>query len=187
MSQGRPDEGPLSRPGPIERRAWVEGAADTLIPGRFRRYREQILYLAVGAWNTLFGYANFVVLYYLFNDVTSYAVIIVTSYVLSIANAYIGYRYVVFRSHGSVLRELPRFSIVYLVTMAVNLVFFPLALTVFPVNAYVVQAVFAAGVVVASYLGHKHFSFGGGPHGFQGQGNGDERQSRPQSPVPGGK
>jgi len=25
------------------------------MPSRFRRYREQILYLAVGDWNTLFG------------------------------------------------------------------------------------------------------------------------------------
>jgi hypothetical protein len=55
MSEGRPDAGPPSQPGPIERRAWVERSADRLIPRRFRRYREQILYLAVGGWNTLFG------------------------------------------------------------------------------------------------------------------------------------
>jgi putative flippase GtrA len=146
----------------FERRQWVERTADRLIPRRLIRYREQLLYLAVGAWNSLFGYGVFVVLYYFLNALTNYAVIIVTSYVISIANAYVGYRYLVFRSRGNVLRELPRFSAVYLVTMAVNLIFFPLALKALPVNAYVVQAIFAVGVVVASYLGHKYFSFRGG-------------------------
>lgn len=161
-------------------RLWVERAADRLIPARLRRYREQILYLAVGGWNTLFGYAVFVVLYALLGGVTSYAVIIVASYVVAIANAYVGYRYVVFRSHGKVLHELPRFSFVYLVTMVVNLVFFPLALRVLPVNGYLVQAVFTIGVVIVSYLGHKHFSF------RKGQGNAGRRETSNQEPDPGG-
>jgi putative flippase GtrA len=147
------------------RRLWVQHAADRLIPCRFQRYREQLLYLAIGAWNTLFGYGVFAVLYYLLNGALSNAVIIVLSYMVSIANAYLGYRYVVFRSHGRVLYELPRFSIVYLVTMAVNLIFFPLASRALPVNAYVIQAVFTAGVVVASYVGHKYYSFGAGARG----------------------
>jgi putative flippase GtrA len=146
----------------LKRRVWVERTADRLIPRRLMRFREQLLYLAVGAWNSLFGYAVFVVLYYFLHGLTNYAIIIVTSYVIAIANAYVGYRYLVFRSRGSVVRELPRFSAVYLVTMAVNLIFFPLALKALPVNAYVVQAIFAVGVVAASYLGHKYFSFRGG-------------------------
>jgi putative flippase GtrA len=163
----------LDQAGAHTRRVWVEAVFDRLIPSRLKRYREQIQYLAVGAWNTLFGYGCFVVLYYAFHSVTSYSVIIVASYVISIANAYVGYRYVVFRSHGSVLRELPRFSVVYLITMAVNLVFFPLALRALPLNAYVIQALFTAGVVIVSYLGHKYFSFGAEGHG---QGMGGRRE-----------
>lgn len=142
------------------RRVWVEHAADCLIPRGLPRYREQFLYLAVGAWNTLFGYAVFAVLYYFLHGSASNSVIIVMSYVISIANAYLGYRYIVFRSHGRVLRELPRFSAVYVLTMVVNLIFFPLALETLPGSAYLVQAIFTAGVVVASYLGHRYFSFG---------------------------
>ena len=82
-----------------------------------------------------------------------------TSYVVAILNAYVGYRYVAFRSHGSVLHELPRFSAVYLATMVVNLVFFPVALRLFPASPYLVQAAFMFGVVVVSYLGHRYFSF----------------------------
>ena len=131
-----------------------------MVPAPLRKYREQIHYLVVGGWNTLFGYACFALLYFLFGGFFPYFVIIVASYVVAIANAYLGYRYVVFRSRGTVLRELPRFSLVYLVTMCVNLVFFPLAMRVLPVSAYAVQALFTVGVVVASYFGHKYFSFG---------------------------
>ena len=77
--------------------------ADRFIPRPLMRYREQVLYLAVGGWNTLFGYAVFATLYYLVGDVVGYGVVIVVSYVVAILNAYVGYRYVAFRSHGSVL------------------------------------------------------------------------------------
>jgi putative flippase GtrA len=118
-----------------------------------------VLYVAVGGWNTLFGYGVFAILYFLAGDVLGFAVIIVASYLLAILNAYVGYRYVAFRSHASIVRELPRFSAVYLATMVVNLAFFPIALQVLPLSPYLVQALFMLGVVVVSYLGHRHFSF----------------------------
>jgi putative flippase GtrA len=187
MNEGRPHARPPSRTGSNGRRSRVERTADRLIPGRFQRYREQILYLAVGGWNTVFGYLNFVVLYYVLQARLPVMVILIISYAISIANAYICYRYIVFRSRGSVSREMPRFTSVYLVALAANLVILPLALRWLPLSVYVVQALFTVAVVVLSYLGHKYFSFRGGSHGAQGQGNGDQRQSRPRSPAPGGE
>jgi putative flippase GtrA len=116
----------------------------------------------VGTWNTLFGYGVWAVLQYMLHPYLNYLFIIVLSYPIAIANAYVCYRYIVFRSHGSVLRELPRFSSVYLLTMAANLVALPFLLRVLPFNLYVIQALFTAAVVVASYVGHKFFSFRGG-------------------------
>jgi putative flippase GtrA len=144
------------------RRARVEGAVDRIVPSSLGRYREQLLYLAVGAWNTLFGYGVWAVLEYLLHPYLNYLVIVVLSYPIAIANAYVCYRYLVFRSHGSVARELPRFSSVYLLTMVANLVALPFLLRVLPFNLYVVQGIFTGLVVIASYLGHKFFSFRGG-------------------------
>jgi len=126
------------------------------------RYREPVAYLLVGAWNTLFGYALFALLFYLLGAHQHVDVILVLSYALSIANAYIGYRYVVFRSTGSMARELPRFITVYAVTLAANLVVLPLALRALPWSAYVVQGLFTAVIIMLSYFGHKYFSFRGG-------------------------
>ena len=151
----------MSGPRPTGRRARLEGAVDRWVPRSLGRYREQLLYLAVGAWNTLFGYGVWALLQYLLHPYLNYLVIVVLSYPIAIANAYLCYRYLVFRSRGSVVRELPRFASIYLLTMAANLVALPFLVRLLPFNLYVIQAMFTALVVVASYLGHKFFSFRG--------------------------
>ena len=139
-------------------------------PARFYlRRREQLLYLVVGGWNTVFGYAVWAVMQLLLGGFLHYLVIVVLSWPIAVLNAYLGYRYIVFRSHGSVLRELPRFSTVYFLTLLVNLALLPIALQVLPLNIYVVQACFAVMVVIGSYLGHKYYSFRGGRHGADGE------------------
>ena len=146
----------------VSRRAAVERTVDRMVPRPLHRYREQLLYLAVGAWNTLFGYAVWALLQTLLHAYVSYLLIIVLSYPIAIANAYTCYRYIVFRSHGRILTEIPRFSSVYLVTMVANLVALPVLLRTLPFGIYVTQALFTMLVVIISYLGHKFFSFRGG-------------------------
>jgi putative flippase GtrA len=123
------------------------------------RRREQVLYLVVGGWNTVFGYGVWALLQYLLGAHLHYLVIVALSWPIAVLNAYCGYRVLVFRSQGSVLRELPRFSVVYLAALAVNLALLPVALAVLPFTIYLVQALFTALVVVGSYLGHRYFSF----------------------------
>jgi putative flippase GtrA len=132
-------------------------------PVRFYlRRREQVLYLVVGGWNTVFGYGVWALMQYLLGDYLPYLVVLVLAWPMNVLNAYLGYRYIVFRSRGPVLKELPRFSFVYLVALVVNLALLPVALRMMPFNIYVVQALFLGVVVVCSYLGHKYFSFRGG-------------------------
>jgi putative flippase GtrA len=77
-----------------------------------------------------------------------------------VLNAYLGYRLVVFRSRGSILRELPRFSLVYVVSLVIGLIALPIALNVLPFNIYEVQALLTIAVIIGSYVSHKYFSFG---------------------------
>jgi putative flippase GtrA len=136
----------------------THSALGPLVRFYFRR-REQILYLAVGGWNTVFGYGVWAVLQYLLGGYVHYLVVVVLSWPLAVLNAYVGYRFVVFHSHGPLLTELPRFSLVYLATLVANLALLPVALNALPFSIYVIQALFTTGVVVVSYLGHKYFSF----------------------------
>ena len=128
----------------------------------YARRREQILYLVFGGWNTLFGYGIWALLQYALGERLPYLAIVVLAWPIAVLNAYVVYRYFVFRSRGPIVREFPRFSLVYLATLLVNLALLPVALRVLPFNIYVVQALFLAVVVVCSYLGHRYFSFGSG-------------------------
>jgi putative flippase GtrA len=134
------------------------------LPRFYFDHREQLLYLVVGGWNTVFGYGIWALLQYLLGDHLHYLVVVVLAWPIAVVNAYLGYRFIVFRSRGSVLRELPRFSLVYLSTLIANVLLLPVALNVLPFSIYAVQALFTAAVVVVSYLGHKYYSFGGGRH-----------------------
>jgi putative flippase GtrA len=130
------------------------------VPVRFYfRRREQLLYLAVGGWNTVFGYGAWALMQFLLGGYLHYLVVIVLAWPIAVLNAYLGYRHIVFRSRGPVLKELPRFSLVYLATLLVNLALLPVALHVLPFSIYLVQALFTGVVVVCSYLGHKYYSF----------------------------
>jgi putative flippase GtrA len=143
----------------------LDGLRDHRALGRpvrfyFRR-REQLLYLVVGGWNTVFPYGVWALLQYLLGDHVHYLVVVLISWPIAVLNACLGYRYVVFRSRASVFREFPRFSLVYLITLLANLALLPVALRVTPLNIYVVQALFTGMVVICSYLAHKYYSFGG--------------------------
>jgi len=135
-------------------------------PGRLefvRRRREQGLYLVVGAWNTLFGYGEWALLQFLLHDDLPYLVILVLAWPLAVLNAYLCYRRFVFRSRGSMRKELPRFSLVYVATLIGSLAALPFLLRTLGLSIYVTQAGYTAVVVVLSYLAHKFFSFGGRP------------------------
>ena len=150
------------------------------------RRREQLLYVVVGVWNTLFGYGVFALLYHLLHDVAGVPRIpgsmsaLVLASAIGIANNYVLYRVIVFRSHGAVRRELPRFLVVYLVALAVNLVVLPLALHELPFDVYAVQAVYTVAVVVTTYVANKYFSFAPAPRAGRGPGapNGSTGVSR---------
>lgn len=129
------------------------------------RQREQILYLIVGLWNTLFGYAAFALLYHALHDTAGVSKIpasmtaLVVATILGVVNNYVLYRTIVFRSHGAVRRELPRFLVVYAIVLAVNLVVLPVALRELPFSAYAVQAAYTVAVVISTYVANKYFSF----------------------------
>ncbi len=135
------------------------GALGLAVRFYFRR-REQLLYLVVGGWNTMFGYAVWALLQSLLGDHLHYLVIVVLAWPIAVLNAYLGYRLIVFRSRGSMIREFPRFALVYVVSLVVGLVLLPIGLALLPLSIYVVQALLTVLVIVGSYLSHRYYSFG---------------------------
>lgn len=126
----------------------------------YYEHKQKIDCLVVGAWNTLFGYGAFLALYYLFANRVHYLVLLVLSNVISITNAYIGYKIFVFKTRGNYLREYARFYLVYGFIMLLNLMLLPLGVELFRLPPPIVQGGFTFFNVFLSFWGHKHFSFG---------------------------
>jgi putative flippase GtrA len=122
--------------------------------------REQGLrYVVVGAWNTLFGYGLFALLQLTLGHHVSYLILLTFSTAVAILNAYVMYRWLVFKVEGHWWRDLGRFSLVYLVAYGVNLIVLPFLVEVFGLPVLLAQALVVGGTVLASFLAHRHFSF----------------------------
>lgn len=118
-----------------------------------------IKYLVVGGWNTLFGYLAFLLVYkYLSEYLPSYVVIGI-SYVFSITNAYLCYRYFVFKSTGNWLREYLRFYVVYGGGYVINILLYPIFMSYLMGNHYLVQGLITVILVLFSYFFHSVYSF----------------------------
>jgi putative flippase GtrA len=125
----------------------------------FKRHQEKINYLLVGGWNTVFGYVAFLSLYFLFGEKIHYLVLLVVSNILSITNAYIGYKIFVFKTRGNYAREYARFYLVYGGAMALNFVLLPVCVEFLRLSPPIAQGGLVFLNVIFSYFGHKHFSF----------------------------
>ena len=150
----------------VEAMGMIDSLTRHIPAGEFLRY------IAVGAWNTIFGYGCFMLFTWFFIHLLPAQPTIMTSvaYVfaafVNITVSFLGYKWFVFRTKGNYLLEYSRSFSVYLPTLAINAVAIaPLTVflrraTPFPQEApYIAGAVLMVITVVLSFLGHRHISF----------------------------
>ena len=123
---------------------------------------QRIAFLGAGAVNTAVGAIWFIVFDHLLGHRFGWAghyIALGVTYVAAILCAFVLYRTLVFRVHGHLLRDLTRFSSVYVTTFLLNLV----AVTVFVkwlgLNAVLMQMCFVVVSTTVSWFGHRHYSF----------------------------
>ncbi len=121
--------------------------------------RQGLLYLAVGGWNTAFGFATFAGLQFALGDTVHYLAVLTLTWVISVLEAFVAYRLVVFRVRGHVMRDLTRFTSVYVGAFLFNLAALPLAVDVMGIQVLVAQAAVVVVTVISSFFLHRRFSF----------------------------
>lgn len=141
---------------------WSTKLARQIPPGQFGRY------LLVGAWNTLFAYGSYAALTALLTPHIPHAYVFaaVLANLLAITFSYLNYKWFIFKTKGNYVREWVRCVVVYSggslfgVMVLPVLVFLIRRLTSMYVSApYIAGAIIAAATVVASFAGHKNFTF----------------------------
>jgi len=116
-------------------------------------------FLIVGAFNTAFGFLLFALMLRFAGDQVHYLVVLVFAMIIAVLVAFAAYRTFVFRVRGNVLRDLGRFSLVYIGVRAANAIALPLLVEVAGLPILSAQAIVVVCTVIASFLLHRSFSF----------------------------
>ncbi len=125
-------------------------------------------YVAVGSFNTLFGYALFALLNFCFRHIGdgSYMYAAALANLVAITVAFLGYKWFVFRTRGNYLLEWLRCLSVYGTSALAGLICLPILVSVLRprlprpgATPYLAAAIVTALTVFTSFLGHKRFSF----------------------------
>jgi putative flippase GtrA len=120
---------------------------------------EKIRYLLVGGYNTAFGYILFVLLLILFKNRAHYLILLIISHVVSVVNAFLAYKFFVFKTREPWLPEFFKFNMVYLGVLLINLIALPIMVNFLSIRPIIGQTWFVVITVVVSYLGHTNYSF----------------------------
>jgi putative flippase GtrA len=113
----------------------------------------------VGVVNSVFGFGVFAGLQLTIGRRVHYLLILLISHVVSVLEAYVLQRWLVFRVSGRWWRDLARFWSVYLVALAINLVALPLLVEIAHVSVLPAQAIVMLGVAMGTFVAHRRFTF----------------------------
>ena len=116
-------------------------------------------YLAVSGWNTVFGLGVYALLYWCFGKEVNYLVLAIPANILAITNAYIGYKLVVFRTRGNILREYFKCYLTYGGGALLGMVLLAFLVRYCGFNPVAANSAGTVAVAAASYFGHRHFTF----------------------------
>jgi len=133
-------------------------------PAQFSRY------LLVGIVNTVFGYATYAAFTALLTPHIPHAYVFASllAGILNITEAFLAYKWFVFKTQGNYFREWMRCVVVYSGGILIGTLLLPVFvlairhLTRFDSSApYIAGAALTGLNVLASFFGHKNFSFAG--------------------------
>lgn len=120
---------------------------------------ERFRFLLIGAFNTAFGYATFVLLYILLGYRLHYLLIGILAHAIATLVAFTGQRRLVFRSRRPWLPEFFRFNLSLLSVLLFGLASLFVLVTLLGLHPLLGQAILTPLSVLLSYFTHRHYSF----------------------------
>jgi putative flippase GtrA len=125
----------------------------------FFRLSQEIRFILVGGWNTLFSLALFIFLYTYLQDYLHYMIIAVICHILSVIQSFVTLKYFVFRTKGNLLQEYIRINITYLGVLVCSLLLLYVFCDIYNLDPRLATFINAIIIASLSYLLHKFFTF----------------------------
>ena len=116
-------------------------------------------YLVAGAWNTVFGVGIYTLAYYFTGKYIHYMILAVICNILAVTNAFLCYKLFVFRTRGNWLKEYLKCYTVYGAGALCGMGLLWFLTAFFKLNPMLSNLLSTAIVAIASFFGHKYFSF----------------------------
>ncbi|WP_308163377.1 GtrA family protein [Nocardia alni] len=131
------------------------------LPGVLLRIirRQEVAFAAVGVANTLLGMVMTVFFETVLGRSWPPAIAVALAYAVCIVFAFVAHRRLVFRVRGQVMRDFARFVLVNSGGLVLNMAGVQVAVDVLRLPERPATVVAMGLVAVASYFGHRHFSF----------------------------
>lgn len=119
----------------------------------------RVAFVIVGGINTVVGLGWFALFDRTVGQELGYMATLACSHITAVLSAFVLYRRFVFRVRGHLLRDLWRFEIVNLTSLAINAGALPLLVEVAAMRPLMAQIIITLVTMVVSYIGHRDFSF----------------------------
>ncbi len=126
---------------------------------RWWTLRHEVRFLIAGAYNTVFGYVVFSVLFELFGRQINYVAIACLSQAISVVSAFMVHRHFVFTYSGQWLTSFFRFNISQMGTFAFGLAALYGLVSRTRLSPLLAQAIVICASAIISYILHRYFSF----------------------------
>jgi|TARA_B110000037_G_scaffold141726_1_gene160340 putative flippase GtrA len=120
-------------------------------------------YLLVGAYNTVFGYLFFVLIFHYFSSTISHYLLLGLCHLIGTTHNFFSYKFFVFKEQVSNFRNYLKFNLVYVFTFLLNLGLFIVLTKIMNWNLYLSQALIISVIAVLGYILNKYFSFSNKP------------------------
>ncbi len=132
--------------------------------GAYDRHGEKLRFLVVGGWNTVFALA----VLWVFDRVIPYdqssivqkELVLVASWVVSVTQNFLTFKFLVFRSRGHWFREYAKMYVTYSVTFVIQSVLTLVISEALSLRLFWANLPTIVVVTIISYFGHKYFTFG---------------------------
>ena len=123
------------------------------------KYNKKIYFLFFGGINTVFGYCNSLLLYFLFRDIVNIVVILIFINIINISFSFVTLKYFVFKSKNPFFPEYMKSLVLYSGAIFLSTFILYLLYELLSLKFYIASLITTILMLIYSYYGNEKFTF----------------------------